>query len=153
MTLPTQDPGKLAAWQNLIDEAAKETGYDCNETVESYLILTLDHFSTDNHLSSSVVALDFLLALNSFGRESGGKMRRVGDECLLLAGLFPERAARKHVSVDYFIKVGQAAYNLLTHTNFQWVYDPKLFTQLSHDFPNLIHVLQTMRNIHQKFPH
>jgi hypothetical protein len=146
------DPGKLAAWQDLVDEAVEQTGYHCDEKVEHYLVLTLDHFATDKNLSSAVVAMDFLLALNSLGREGGGQMRKVGDECLLLAGLFPERAARKHVSVDYFVGVGQAAYNLLTSAHFQWIYDPKLFNQLSIEFPNLITVLQSMRNIHRKFP-
>ncbi len=148
MRLQINTSTNLAAWQNLVDEASNQAGYHCNEIIENYLVLTLDHFTTDQHLSSAVVAMDFLLGLNSLGRESGLKMRRVGDECLLLAGLFPERAERKHVSVEYFIKMGQAAYSILTSAHFQWVYDPKLFSQLSEDFPNLILVLQRMRNIH-----
>ncbi len=147
MNLQTSNSKNLAAWQTLVDEAANRAGYHCNEVIESYLVLTLDHFTTDKHLSSAVVAIDFLLGLNSLGRESGLKMRRVGDECLLLAGLFPERAERKHVSLEYFIKMGQAAYSILTNAHFQWVYDPKLFSQLSEEFPNLILVLQSMRNI------
>lgn len=147
MNLQTSSSKNLVAWQTLVDEAANRAGYRCNEIIENYLVLTLDHFTTDQHLPSAVVAIDFLLGLNSLGRESGFKMRRVGDECLLLAGLFPERAKRKHVSVEYFIKMGQSAYSILTNSHFQWVYDPKLFTQLSEDFPNLILVLQSMRNI------
>ncbi len=141
---------KMHHFQTLVKEAAEQTGYRCDDQVEHYLVLTLEQFMTDNHLATAVVALDFLLALNSLGQEGGGKIRKVGDECLLLAGLFPERAARKHVSLEYFIGVGQQAYHLLTHANFQWVYDPELFTKLSKDFPHLIDVLQTMRKIHRK---
>jgi hypothetical protein len=147
MNLHTQSANNLAVWQTLVGEAAQRAGYHCNESIENYLVMTLDHFTTDINLSSAVVAIDFLLGLNSLGREGGLKMRRVGDECLLLAGLFPERAERKHVSVEYFIKLGQAAYSILTDAHFQWIYDTKLFTQLSEDFPNLILVLQSMRNI------
>lgn len=137
----------LLIWQNLVDEAIAQTGYHGDERVEHYLILTLDHFTRDENLSSVVVAIDFLLALHSFGREGGGKMRRVGDECLLLAGLFPERVASKNVSLEYFIGVGQEAYRLLTAAHFNWIYDQALFAKLSQDFPNLIDVLQTMRKI------
>lgn len=137
----------IAAWQDLVDEAAEQAGYHCDDHVEHYLVLTLDHFTTDDHLSSAVVALDFLLALDSMGRESGGQIRKVGDECLLLAGLFPERAARKQVPVDYFVGIGQCAYQLLTQTHFKMLYDAELFAKLSHEFPHLIDLLQTMRKI------
>jgi len=137
-------------WQKLVDEAIGQTGYHCDENVEHYLILTLDHFSTEKDLASVVVAIDFLLALNSFGRKGGNQMRKVGDECLLLAGLFPERARRKHVPLEYFINLGQEAYRLLTNPPFKWIYDPKLFAKLSQDFPTLIDVLQTMRKIYKK---
>lgn len=142
-------PGQLAAWQDLVDEAATQAGYRCEENIEHYLVLTLDHFAQNNRLASTVVALDFLLALQSLGRTGGSQIRKVGDECLLLAGLFPESAARKHVSLEYFIGIGQEAYHQLTQANFQWVYDPQLFAKLSKDFPNLIDVLQTMRKIHK----
>lgn len=149
MARQISQPTPIATWQNLVDEAAEQAGYHCDEGVEHYLVLTLDHFTTDQHLASAVVALDFLLALDSLGREGGGQIRKVGDECLLLAGLFPERAARKHVSLDYFVGIGQQAYQLLTHDHFKWLYDHALFAKLSKDFPNLISVLQAMRKIHQ----
>lgn len=137
----------LSNWQSLVDEAIQQAGYRCDDSVQHYLVLTLDHFTKNNHLSSAVIALDFLLALNSVGRLGGGKMREVGDECLLLAGLFPERIARKHVSLEYFIGMGQQAYLILTTNAFKWVYDGELFSKLSKEFPNLIEVLQTMRKI------
>ena len=137
----------IATWRDLVDEAAMQAGYHCDDNIEHYLVLTLDHFTTDNHLSSAVVALDFLLALDSMGREGGGQIRKVGDECLLLAGLFPERAARKHVPVDYFVGIGQYAYQLLTQTHFKMLYDSELFAKLSNEFPHLIDLLQTMRKI------
>jgi hypothetical protein len=143
-------PTPIAHWQSLIEEAADQAGYHCENNVEHYLAMTLDHFTTDHHLCSAVIALDFLFALSTFGQEGGGKVRKVGDECLLLAGLFPERAQRKHVPLEYFIKIGQQAYQLLTHAHFQWLYDQQLFTKLSEDFQDLIIVLQTMRKIHQK---
>jgi len=140
----------IATWRALVDEAAKQTGYHCDDYVEHYLVLTLEHFTTDNHLSSTIVALDFLLALDAMGREGGGQIRKVGDECLLLAGLFPERAAHKHVPVEYFINIGQYAYQLLTKAHFKMLYDPELFAKLSNEFPNLIDLLQTMRKIPKK---
>lgn len=150
MTRHTLQQSPLAAWQGLVSEAAEQAGYHCDDSVGHYLILTLNHFTTDQHLASAVIALDFLLALSSLGRTGGGQIRQVGDECLLLAGLFPERAARKHVSLEYFVGIGRQAYELLTHEHFKWLYDQSLFAKLSQDFPNLIEVLQTMRKIHRQ---
>lgn len=142
----------IAQWHGLVDDAAHQTGYAVDDKVENYLVLTLEHFTTEKKLTSAIVALDFLQALESLGRQGGGKLREVGDECLLLAGLFPEIAAHKHVSIDYFVGIGQQAYHTLTHANFKLVYDHELFDKLSKDFPNLIVVLQAMRTIHKK-PH
>ncbi len=146
----TKKSTNLMAWQYLVHEAMQQSGYQGDENIQHYLVLTLDHFSRDQNLASVVVAIDFLLALNSLGREGGGKMRQVGDECLLLAGLFPERAAHKHVSLDYFVDIGREAYHLLTFQHFHWLYDSELFAKLSKDFPYLIDVLQTMRKIRHK---
>lgn len=143
-------PMSFVTWYDLVDEAMQQAGYHGNDNVEHYLVLTLDHFTRDKDLSSVVIAIDFLLALDSLGREGGGPIRRVGDECLLLAGLFPGRAARKQVSLEYFIGMGQEAYRTLTQAHFKSLYDPALFGQLSHDFPDLIDVLQTMRKIHKQ---
>ncbi|MBS0350833.1 MAG: hypothetical protein JSR33_06570 [Proteobacteria bacterium] len=142
-------PTPMAHWQSLIAEAAEQAGYHCDDQIQHYLAITLDHFTTDHHLCSAVIALDFLLALSTIGQEGGGKVRQVGDECLLLAGLFPERAKRKQVPLEYFVRIGQQAYHLLTHAHFQWLYDQKLFNKLSEEFPNLINVLQTMRKINR----
>jgi hypothetical protein len=140
----------LVTWQELIDEASEQTGYHCDEGVEHYLALTLDRFSTDKNLASVVIALDFLLAINCLGREGGGKIRKVGDECLLIAGLFPERAEKKHVPLEYFIGMGQEAYHQLTHAHFKFLYDQALFAKLSKEFPKLIDLLHTMRKIPKK---
>lgn len=149
-TLP---PTSLISWRNLLEAAAENTGYRFDDNIEQYLMLTLQHFSTEKNLASAVVAMDFLFALESMGRQGGGQMRKVGDECLLLAGLFPERAARKRVPLEYFVNIGQEAYHLLTNTHFQWVYDPALFAKLSRDFPHLIDVLQTMRKLERPLQH
>jgi hypothetical protein len=138
---------QIITWYDLVEKAMEQAGYQGNEAVGQYLVMTLDHFTKENDLASAVIALDFLMAFNSLGREGGGKMRQVGDECLLLAGLFPERAARKHVSVDYFIGMGQEAYHILTHPTFKWLYDTTLFAKLSQDFPHLIDVLRALRKV------
>ncbi len=141
---------QLAEWQALVDEASLQAGYHFDNNVEHYLVLTLDHFTTEKSLANVTMAIDFLLAFEKLGRQGGELLRQVGDKCLLLTGLFPERALRKNVSLEYFIGIGQQAYHILADFRFKQIYDNELFDKLSKDFVELIHVLQAMRQFENR---
>ncbi len=142
--------GFAARWRSLLKDAGDQSGYHFEENVEQYLSLTLAHFTTQNELANKVFAFDFLLALECLGRRGGMQLRHVGDECLVLAGLFPEFAARKHVSLDYFIGMGQEAYHILSYPTYRMIYDSDLFNKLSADFKRLTIVLQNIRHSHSR---
>lgn len=138
------DPSTTAGWQSLVIDAELYSGYDFDEDLENYLVLTLDHFTAEDGLSSSIIALDFLKAMHVSGQLGGNLLRQVGDQCLLLSGLFPECALRKNVSLSYFVTVGQQSYELIAN-NTATVLDPDLFLNLSDNFVGLMDVLHTMR--------
>lgn len=142
------EPTKTAEWQALILEAETQSGYVFDESIECYLVLTLDHYTTAEGLASSVIAIDFLKALKISGNLGIEQLRHVGDQCLLLAGLFPECARKKNVSLGYFIGIGKEAYHLVGAAPCALHLDADLFNRLSNNFVGLMDVLHTMRYLH-----
>lgn len=142
-----------AEWHALVTDAMMQSGQPVDEPLKHYLIITLDHYSTDSQLSSVVIAIDFLQGLETFGRLGCIQLRQVGDRCLLLAGLFPEQAIKKHVTNKYYISIGRQAYDVLAHVSMQTAYDNELFHKLSDQFVSLTTILQTMRHIHNLNQH
>lgn len=87
---------------------------------EFYLVNLLAEFvrteslyetSADGHLDE--VPLVFLLkrALESDGRTRIHSLKRLGDTSLVVSGFFSDRLARRLVDVDYYIAMGERAYD------------------------------------------
>lgn len=140
------EPTTIAEWQSLVAEAEVKTGYTFDENVENYIVLTLDHYTKKEELITSVIALEFLENTNIEKPHDGEQLRNVGDQCLILSGLFPERALRKNVSLDYFISMGQQAYLALTDIRLKDNFDPELYKKLSSNFVGLMDLLHAMRS-------
>ena len=78
----------------------------------------------------------------------------VGDKCLILGGLFPDRAKRKNVSADYFKNLGENAYYVLSFATIASKADHRLFYQLFENFSDMIEILKSMRMVEQsRFVH
>ena len=134
-----------AAWYRIVEEAKRLTGYQFSDALQSYLILTLEHYTTQSHIASRVIALDFLEHAKLDSTMSILTMREIGDHCLLLSGLFPERIKRKNVSLSYIIGMGKQAYQRLSASPRPKYFDPKLFFNLQRNFVGLMDVLHHMR--------
>lgn len=139
-----KEPTKIAEWQALVVEARSLLGYRFDESIEHYLVITLDHFTNKNGISSVLLAQDYLTSINLESRIGVQQLRTVGDECLLLSGLFPERALHKNVTLNYFITLGKNAYHTVAIKPIPEL-SCDLFLQLSHDFVGLMDVLNAMR--------
>src|SRR5690606_2930507 len=97
-------------WQALVREAAGRAGHPLDESREAYLVFVLLRYQGDAQLLAHTHALDWFRAQEQVGRLRADALRDVGDRCLLVAGLFPGLAARRRVSVDYFVELGRGAY-------------------------------------------
>lgn len=137
---------RICEWYQLVSEASSRLGCALNDNVESYLILTLDHYSSDIQLADQVLALDFLEGFNNKGRGAIDKLRNTGDRCLILAGFFPSRAQRFNLKPQYFIEIGQQAYHTLAGRSVLQ-YDPGLFEDLCQEFTTLTRLLRCCRQI------
>ncbi len=136
----------IAEWQSIIAEAKLRTHYTFDDNIESYLILTLDQYTKKEKLLTSVIALNFLKSINIEKPHDGDQLRNVGDQCLILSGLFPECAIKKNVSLNYFIGIGQRAYLALTNIRLKENFDPVLYKKLSYNFVGLMDLLHAMRS-------
>lgn len=136
-------PTDTCQWHALVNEAQAATQLILNENTESYLVFLLKRFSESSQWVESLVALDFLEAMQASDRRQVELLRDVGDKSLLFSGLFPGLAARRHVRLEYFTEMGQAAY--LTAAELQAAETGELYFQLSAQFTNMQSILQSMR--------
>ena len=137
-------PTDISQWYTLVNEAQTASHLVLNEDTESYLVFLLMRFSQVSSLIESVIALDFLESMHMSGKQQVDHLREVGDKSLLFCGLFPGMAARRHVSLDYFSEMGQAAY--LSVSELQHSDSAHLYGELSAKFITMQHILQAMRS-------
>ena len=139
------EPTRIAQWRSLVLEGQERVGFSLPEPIENYVVLTLDAFTTQAKLATTVIAIDFLKHIRVESNHQIHLLRDVGDQCLILSGLFPERAKRKRVSSDYFMNLGKNAYYVLSFVTLSPHHNRSLFYQLFDNFAEMIAVLNAVR--------
>ena len=137
------DRPQLALWTDLVHEAECNAATRLDEELESYLVFLLIGHTRDVQLDRNAVAVDYLLARAETGMRLKQELRDVGDRCLLLAGLYPEQAERRLVSVRYFLELGSHAYDELANALRAGV--AELYGHLAQAFARLVRVLMELR--------
>ncbi|AXK72713.1 hypothetical protein DWG18_10795 [Lysobacter sp. TY2-98] len=130
-------------WQALVHEAGERAGCALDESRESYLVFVLLRHQGDGQLLARTQALEWLHAQSLGGRMQEDALRDVGDRCLLIAGLHPALAQRRHVDVRYFIDIGRSAYRGVAEVG-RSAYTT-LFAQLAESYGELVHTLRALR--------
>lgn len=136
-------PTETSQWHALVNEAQAATQIVLTENTESYLVFVLMRYTQGAKLLDSVLAFDFLHAANRSGKLRLEQFIELGDKSLIFSGLFPGLAARRRVSLDYFIDLGQAAY--ITASELHQQDSARLFYELSQHFRDLQYILSAMR--------
>lgn len=139
-------PTETCQWYALINEAQDITQFILNESTESYLVFLLMRFTQETHFADSIIALDFLQAMQTTGRRQIALLKEVGDKSLLVSGLFPDLAKGRQLNVQYFVDLGQSAYWSIGCS--PKADSPDLFQQLGEEFSKLQGILQAMRTTH-----
>lgn len=132
-------------WQGLVRDAEVRASRQLGDDLESYLVFTLMRHQRDARLAGRTMALEWLDTLISSGRKRETGLRDVGDGCLLIAGLYPEQAERRRVSLSYFQDIGSDAYRHLGELASNGLHE--LFRQLSVAFAELVKVLFHVRRL------
>ncbi len=143
MSAILSDVPQLGLWTDLVHEAERGSAVRLDEDLESYLVLLLIAHTRDVQLDRNAVALEFLRAREWSGSRLKQELREVGDRCLLLAGLYPEQAQKRMVSVRYFLDLGSRAYDELANSLTAGL--AELYDRLAQAFARVVRVLLEVR--------
>ncbi len=135
--------GETDSWYRLVMEAEQTSQRYLPEETESYLVFLLMRYLRRPDLVRRVMAMTYLRAMLSSGRVQQARLQDVGDQCLMLAGLFPGQAERRRVRVDYFVELGRGAYFRRAAGDADP--DESVYASLAQSFPDLMRVLRAIR--------
>jgi hypothetical protein len=139
------EPTATAQWQRLLRDAQSQTGHALDETLESYLVFVLMRCMGQRHIAANAMALELAAAAEMVGAHRRDHLQNVGDQCLLISGLFPEQAARRAVTIGYYVRLGQTAYGQLAASLSQAA--AELFHRVADGFVTLTDVLHAVRGM------
>ncbi len=139
------EPTATAQWKQLLQHAKQQCHCQLNDDIEAYLIFTLMRFTRQPGLASTALGPDLINCQQLAGQARENKLRDVGDQCLLLSGLFPQRADKRLVQVGYYVDLGRTAYLHLSDILRKAFAD--LYQLLSQNFVPMMDVLQNIRGV------
>ena len=126
-------------WHQLLHRAKIQSLTSVTQEVEHYLALMLESCAHNKMPLNRNIAQHFLLAQQTEGRVGLRRLQSVGDQCLLITGLFPELIQRKNVNTRYIMDVGCIAYSSIARHPYAeaMACNTALFDQLGQQFQDL----------------
>ena len=116
----------VSAFYDVVKETQYSTGYELPVELESYVVMLLaTHIDKNNFLPKTSFA-EYYLRLTERDRYSN---KELGDTCLFVRGVFPNRGRRYGLDKSYYSKIGKSCYE-----NAGAVLHPELFGQLALHF-------------------
>lgn len=137
------DSSELSQWHTLVHEAERDYGCQLDEAMQSYLVFTLMRFAKNQQLNSHALAIDYLNTQRLPNSLRSDQLRNIGDQCLLVSGLYPQSAEKRQVGVTYYVDLGRSAYHHISTVTQQGI--AELYQQLAESFILLMDLLQTIR--------
>jgi hypothetical protein len=136
-----------AMWYQIISEAQYHTDVKLPLELEYYLALMLNEMSKEPSLLAEPVAERYLVAQHNSGCLQQTQLKRIGDECLIIAGLFPQRAEHRHVDIGYYHDIGKTAYHRLHHIFKAQQIVTNTYKQLVKYFESISRMIQAMHHV------
>ena len=137
------DSSELSQWHRLVQEAEQDYGCQLDEAMQSYLVFTLMRFTKNSQLNSKPLALDYLASHHLPNRLRHEQLRNIGDQCLLVSGLYPQSAEKRLVGAGYYVNLGRSAYHHISTVRQKGI--AELYQQLAERFVLLMDLLLTIR--------
>ena len=138
------EPSATAQWKQLLAHAKQQSQCQLDDELEAYLIFTLIRFTRNPQLASHALGPALFNSNKLLGQARENQLRDLGDQCLLLTGLFPQYADKRLVQLSYYVDLGITAYQQLGDRLRKAFAD--LYQMLSHNFVQLMDVLQHIRD-------
>ena len=137
------DSSELSQWHTLVSEAEQDYGCQLDEAMQSYLVFTLMRFAKNCQLNANALALDYLRSHHLPNHLRNEQLREIGDQCLLVSGLYPQSAEKRLVGAGYYVDLGRSAYHHISTVTQKSI--AELYLQLAESFVLLMDLLQTIR--------
>jgi hypothetical protein len=137
-------------FRELVSDAVTHRRLQLQEMTEFYLVNLLASFLTaeklfreraDGTIDAEPLALILKRALESDREERRRTLKRLGDTSLFVSGFFGDSIARSLVDVDYYIAMGERAYEALSSAERVSGGLPELYDDLAQRFPDLVDLL------------
>jgi hypothetical protein len=101
-------------FKNRVEHACERQHVKFTSLASYYLVSLLAEYAEANKRSSQAqddpLAVTFMRALYSAGRERRRGLKYIGDASLFISGFFSDSLRRKLVDVDYYVSLGSWAY-------------------------------------------
>lgn len=138
---------KVDLFETLVRAGEEKSSIILPVNLHTFLVNCLVEHLCDPDIAHIVLALDLLEPTRKVGNEKAVFLKRRGDASLILAGLFPERALRLHVSSSYFRFMGQSFYaTLAAHLGAGPAVERGIFySEVAREFGSLAQVLKSAR--------
>lgn len=138
---------EVALFDALVREGEERAHVTLPHQLHALLVGCLTEYLRDPSIVSEVLAINLMRALEEEGTYGGLLQKRIGDEALLLAGLFPARSKRLNVSPEYFRFMGASAYTSYAARLFSTgrIDSGRIYTYAAQYFALLAHVLAGTR--------
>ena len=116
----------VSAFYDVVKETQYSSGYELPIELESYVVMLLaTHIDKNDFLPKTSFA-EYYLKLKDYDRYSS---KELGDTCLFVRGVFPNKGKRYGIDKYYYSKLGRSCYE-----NAGAVLHPELFGQLALHF-------------------
>ncbi|MFI5396886.1 MAG: hypothetical protein ACHQ9S_15220 [Candidatus Binatia bacterium] len=132
-----------AFFRELLQDAMRTQDVRSSEDSEFYLVKLLEGFArAEQDWFTRPLALEYLESFHSPPLHRYGKLKRVADTSLFVAGVFMESLHRKLVSSDYYVQLGRTAYgHLSVLSSGRRAVPADLFSELAERFSDFVRVL------------
>jgi hypothetical protein len=152
--------GKTAQeyFREVVSDALAQRQLRIREVTEFYLVNLLSEHLQREHLYATVPdgeaggePLAFILkrALEGDRGERWRSLKRLGDTSLFVSGFFGDSLARSLVDVDYYIAMGERAYDALAEEPRGPIGAQELFGELAERFPQFVDLFSEIAELSQ----
>ena len=133
-------------FREMVADALSHRRLAIREVTEFYLVNLLASFleserlfleDEDGSVRREPLALVLLRALRADRRARAARLRRLGDTALFVSGFFGDSLARSAVDVDYYIAMGERAYDALRGAR-ELAGAGELYGELARRFPDFV---------------
>ncbi len=132
-------------WREILDDTCNKNNIHLSPLMKQYLVLTISHYQTQADIGEQTLGYDLLKAVHLPPVERSLLLKKTGDNCLLMAGFFPEKHEKLMVPKSYFVQVGKTAYRSISENKTQIGTDENIYQELDHHFLTLVYTLTNMR--------